>query len=378
MKKLFLTFLILLFATNAFPAVFPKEMSNKKIFVMAGNDARYSSLWTLGQFVHFLNEGTIEGNGRLKISNSPSSYSIEIISANTNVTMRINAQNVLTELVIKRGIERFTYDSSKHKEMVQSLMFLLPFTDKVEKKAELQKRNAAEKEAVFVRDNMLNFEYHMPLFAGLAWGDEFADGIKKLKKVNGITGISADCHLDEKVFGRDPELLAIQDAMTGKNDSPTKKIEDILNKEDLSTISDDEAKTVNDNVEGCTVRGKIVLFNTPSEIVLEFGKTSYGGQVPYYLNHVRVSGEFGPNLPKLLETYKAKYKDYKVHDMIESERVDRFGSYVNFGAHYGEADSIEYNKSNDISDLQMKILSDEEMRNKSDEYKDAPQADGAI
>lgn len=379
MKKIIFCLFILLVTTDVFSAVFPKEMSNKKIFVMDGKDVRYTSLWTLGLFIHGLNEGAIKNNGQLKVFKSISSYVIQISSADTDLKLSIDNNNVLTNLSIKRGIESFSFNSTMHHEMVTALSFLLPFNDKVEKNIELQKRKAADKEATFVRDNMLNFEYHMPLFAGLTWGDEFADGLKKLKKVNGISEVSGDCHLDEKVFGRDVDLLTVEDEITGRGDSPTKKITDILKKEDLLTITDDEAKTVTGSVDGCTVRGKIVLFNTPCDITLHFGVTSFGTVVPYYLNHISIKGNFGANHSKLLEAYQSKYKSFKVKKYRpETEREDRFGSSIDFGASYGGDNAIEYFKSNDISDLQQKIMTDEENLKASEEYKDAAQANDAI
>ncbi|MBJ6802776.1 hypothetical protein [Geomonas propionica] len=378
MRKFILFVIMVLITTNVNASAIPKTMYNKKIFVMAGNDVRYTSLYTLGQFIYGINEGAIRAKSNLRIYKSSQSYVIEIGTVDTDIKLYIDSGNVLTNVSIKRGVESFSYDSSKHKEMVTTLMFLLPFHDKIEEKAEAQKRKATENEATFVKENMLNFEYHMPLFAGLTWGDEVVDGIKKLSKVNGISNVNADCHLNEDVFGRDPDSIEVIAKIQGQHDWPTKKVTDILNQSDLLSITDEEAKVVTEGVDGCTIRGNIVLFNTPSLVTLHFGKTSFGGQVPYYLNHIRITGNFGANYSKMVDAYKAKYKDYKVKDYLETERFDRFNSYVDFGARNGEDNAVEYWKSNDISDLQMKILIEESNKSQSDQFKEAPQADGAI
>jgi hypothetical protein len=270
--------------------------------------------------------------------------------------------------------------------MVSALTFILPFKDKLAEKAEAKRKVNQEKENKFVEDNMLNFEVQMPLFAGLTWGDTFGNALEKVRKVNGIRELEAYCDFDRSFY--DPmaeKLKAMQSMGRGNNKSQgeksqTDRIKEALTGGDLSTITAEDAKVATEFIENCKISGKLILFNSEAELTVHIGKTSFGGQVPYYLNHISICGDFEANYDKLAVAYKAKYKDYNVKSIMASEtrKSDKFGNEVDFGAACGGGKAVEYWKSDNISDLQNKQIADEINKQKNDQLKSQPQADSAL
>lgn len=310
-----------------------------------------------------LNEdATSSKNRRFKVLKSGDGYLLDYYGNNkSNIKLYIDSNNFLRKIIISKGVEKITLDETKPDKMIQALSNILPFDDKVANKRAAEKKENDEKEKHFTQNNMLNFDKHLPLFAGLRWDDTLSSVVDKLRKAPGFTITSIGCGITDDVPSRESPLGQV--------------ILEVLHGEPQS-MTIDQLRSVEKFLAECYVHGKMILADTEATLIAKVGASKSGSEsAPFvYLNRIGIQGEFSNSKSRLMNLFKNKYKDYEITGPDWSREItDRFGSNINI-----RDNGIDYMKALEISDLQKEQQQKAAAEKQQNELKSKPQADDAL
>lgn len=172
-RVLIIVFSLLLMASNAFSEItsmLPKSATAKPLYVKSKGKVRYTSLMTLGQILSMMNSSAESDGKQLYISKSEGFYLINLhTNSKHEIKFFVDSNNFLKKAVVVNGLEKYELTDSNPEKMVGSLAIVLPFSDGFAKAAEARNEKNKQAEQEYIRENLLNYTVHMPLFAGMTW-----------------------------------------------------------------------------------------------------------------------------------------------------------------------------------------------------------------
>lgn len=240
-----------------------------------------------------------------------------------------------------------------------------------------------QQENLYIDKNMLNFDEHMPLFAGLRWDDKFSSVLKKIRGVNSVTQIHASFSIDEEKIN---QILSSEN-----NKNKTTQINKILDVifyrgdsyGDVSVISYEDSKVIDDLVVGCSIYANIVLFDSNANLDLILGGTGTSSiVVPYYLKSIKISNISETSSSRLIDAYNKKYSKYNEDSFNKNSRCDLFGNCVKFGGKKYTQDgttlTVYYVRSEKVEEMLEQIIKEDNHKREINKLKLLPQADSAL